>query len=218
MYNQIKKVAMEAALKAGAYQQKRRGHIKEITYKGAINIVTDVDKSCEKMIIKHILTNFNDHGILAEESDPRAENAEYKWIIDPIDGTTNYAQGLPIYCVSIGVEYKSEMIVGVVYAPDLGEMFYAVKGKGAFLNKKRIFVSKKAELDNSFLVTGFAYDVRSAKLDNIDNFEILIKRTLAVRRLGSAAIDMSYVACGRFDGFWEKGLQPWDAAAGMLIV
>ena len=214
----LKKVAIEAALKAGAYQMKRKGHIKEISYKGAINIVTDVDKKSEKMIISHIKKNFKGHGFIAEESEPVLNDADYIWIIDPLDGTTNYSQELPVYCVSIGLQYKGEVILGVVYAPELNELFYAQKGKGAFLNNKRIKVSDEKKLNKSFLATGFAYDVRKTKLDNIDNFECFVKKSLAVRRLGSAAIDMCYVGCGRFDGYWERNLQPWDAAAGLLII
>lgn len=210
--------AITAALKAGSYAKKRKGRIRKISYKGEINLVTDVDKTCEDIIVSAIQKNFPCHGILSEEGYGSLSHAEYRWIIDPLDGTTNYSRALPIYCVSIALEFRGKIIAGVVYDPEREELFRAEAGRGAFLNKKRIFVSNTRSLKDGFFVTGFAYDVKTSKFDNIDYFRKFIKRSLAVRRLGAAALDLSYVACGRFDGFWEMNLHPWDSAAGMLIV
>lgn len=216
--NPFLKTALETARKAGRYAKKRKGSIKSITFKGSINLVTDVDKSCENIIISGIKKDFPSHGILSEESNPTTNSSPYKWIIDPLDGTTNYSKGLPIYSVSVALEYRGRIIAGAVYDPERDEMFYAERGKGAFCNKKRIHVSKEKKLSNAFLVTGFSYNVQTTDFDNVKYFKAFLKRTLAVRRLGSAALDLSYVAGGRFDGFWELNLHPWDTAAGSLIV
>jgi len=211
-------VAIECALKAGDYARKRKGNIKKISFKGEINLVTDVDKKCEGIIVNTIKNYFPSHNILSEESYSEINTSGYRWIIDPLDGTTNYAHGLPIYSISIALEQNDELFLGVVYQPEYREMFRAEKGKGAFLNKKRIYVSHIKELKKSLLVTGFAYNIRRAMRNNIDHFERFLKASQAVRRLGSAALDLCYVACGRFEGFWEMNLHPWDSAAGKLIV
>jgi len=211
-------VAMDAALKAGRYAKSRKGKIKRITYKGSINLVTDVDAACEDMIVRAVRSNFPDHEILAEESYHKPGSGDYRWVIDPLDGTTNYSRSLPIYSVSIALEYRSKTVLGVVYNPERDELFHAESGKGAYLNKKRIHVSEVSRLKQALLVTGFAYNMNSAKNDNVGFFKAFLKRSLAVRRLGSAAIDLCYVACGYFDGFWEMNLHPWDSAAGTLIV
>jgi len=211
-------VAIESALEAGSYARKRKGKIKRISFKGDINLVTDVDSTCEDIIVNRIQKNFPSHSILAEESHRKISPAEYRWIIDPLDGTTNYSRNLPIYSVSIALEHLGRPIVGVVYDPERDELFKAEIGKGAYLNKKRIRTSKTRLMKHAFLVTGFAYNIRLAKRDNMEYFKTFVKKALAVRRLGSAALDLSYVACGRFDGFWEMNLQPWDCAAGVLIV
>lgn len=210
-------VAVKAALKSGRFIKSSVGKIEKISYKGRDNIVTDVDKKAEAMIIKDILAAFSDHSILSEESAPRSGSASYKWIIDPLDGTTNFAHAFPFFCVSIGLEFDGAMILGVVYDPMRDELFVAERGKGAYLNNKRIRVSKTAKLIDSFLATGFSYGLKR-KDRNIANFRNLLTRTLGIRRAGSAALDLCYVACGRFDGFWEMDLHPWDSAAGMLIV
>ena len=144
--------------------------------------------------------------------------AEYRWVIDPLDGTTNYAHGLPIYSISIALERNDGVVLGVVYDPERGELFQAEKAKGSYLNKKRIRVSKAQNLKKALLVTGFAYDIRKTTQNNMNYFTKFLKKSRALRRLGSAALDLSYVACGRFDGFWEMNLHPWDSAAGSLIV
>jgi myo-inositol-1(or 4)-monophosphatase len=230
------KVAIKAALDAGNYILSKVGKFGRISYKGRINLVTEVDKESEKIIINHIKKSFSDHSFLAEESGycsviaevaslPRnfgvARNDDvscYKWIIDPLDGTTNFAHGLGIFCVSVGLEENGKPVIGVVYDPTRKEMFFAASGCGAYLNKKRIHVSKISLLSKSLLVTGFAYNIKEARYTNIENFRKFLLISQAVRRTGSAAIDLCYVACARFDGFWEVGLHPWDTAAGSLIV
>jgi len=222
------KVAIEAARYAGRYMLKKIGNFGEISYKknNMINLVTESDKKSEKIIINHIRKNFPGHSFLAEESGEIASlpsvarndaGSGFKWIIDPIDGTTNYAHGLGIFCTSIGLEKDGVVIAGVVYDPSRDELFFAEKNKGAFLNKKQIYVSAISDISKSLLVTGFAYNFKEAKYANIENFKNFLLVSQAVRRTGSAAIDLCYVACGRFDGFWEVGLNPWDTAAASLI-
>jgi myo-inositol-1(or 4)-monophosphatase len=191
--------------------------VAEISHKGRDNIVTDVDKKAEAMIIKDILAAFPGHSILSEESEPRSGLAPYTWIIDPLDGTTNFAHAFPFFCVSIALEKSGRVVLGVVYDPIREELFFAEKGRGAYLNGKKIHVSKVKKLIDSFLATGFSYGIKR-KDRNISYFRELLTRTQAIRRAGSAALDLCYVACGRFDGFWEMDLHPWDSAAGMLIV
>lgn len=217
MYDKFKKIAIEAALSSGALIKSSVGRIGKVSYKGNDNIVTDVDKKSEKLIIRKILSNFGDHSILAEESLPHDGSSGYRWIIDPLDGTTNFAHAFPFFCVSIALEYNGEVILGVVYDPMRDELFYAQSGKGAYRNNKRIFVSKTKLLSQSFLATGFSYGNRR-KAENIGHFEDMLMKSLAIRRPGAAALDLCYIACGRFDGFWELDLHPWDSAAGMLIV
>ncbi len=211
-------VAIESAIKAGDYARKRKGKIKNISYKGEINLVTDVDKTCEDIIVGTIKKYFPSHSILSEENYTLVMPAEYRWVIDPLDGTTNYAHGLPIYSISIALERNDGVVLGVVYDPERGELFQAEKAKGSYLNKKRIRVSKAQNLKKALLVTGFAYDIRKTTQNNMNYFTKFLKKSRALRRLGSAALDLSYVACGRFDGFWEMNLHPWDSAAGSLIV
>lgn len=210
--------AVEAAKEAGSYASGRIGKLKEISHKdGVNNLVTDVDKTSEKMIIGRIKNKFPDHSVLAEESGEHASGGEVKWIIDPLDGTINYAHGFPIYCVSIAVSIKESVAVGVVYDPSRDELFSAEEGKGAFLNGTKISVSKRPLLKESLIATGFAYSTEG-RIANIDYFKKMLEKAQAVRRAGSAALDLSYVACGRLDGFWEMGLCPWDTAAAQLIL
>ena len=212
------KVAVAAALAAGRIQKERADNIGEIRYKGEINLVTEVDLLCEKEIITSIKKQFPDHAFLAEESGATEGDADHLWIIDPLDGTVNYAHGYPCYCVSIGYQRKGEVVVGVVYNPCLDELFVAEKGRGATLNGKAIAVSPATELKKSLLATGFAYDINESTNNNLDHFENLIKACQAIRRPGSAAMDLCYTAMGRFEGFWELKLHPWDYAAGWLMV
>jgi myo-inositol-1(or 4)-monophosphatase len=191
----------------------------EIQSKDTINnLVTEVDKKSEEAIINAIRATFPDHYILSEEAGDLSTDSAYKWIIDPIDGTVNFAHGIPICCVSIGLEFEGVVQMGVVLNPFMNELFFAEKDKGAFLNGKPIKVSGKLDLESACLVTGFPYRWAQVDTDPIPVFEKFIRKGLPVRRLGSAAIDLCWVACGRFDAFWEYNLNPWDIAAGYLIV
>lgn len=190
-----------------------------ISHKDTINnLVTEADKKAEEAIITTIREDYPDHYILSEEIGEIKKDSSVKWIIDPIDGTVNFAHGIPICCVSIGVEQDGEMILGAVYNPLMNELFFAQKGFGATLNDKLISVSRKTDISNACLVTGFPYNWEEAANNPLNVFERFIRQGLPVRRLGSAAIDLCWVACGRFDGFWEHHLNPWDSAAGYLIV
>jgi len=213
-------VAVEAALEAGKYLKMNVGKIRHIERKGGqeTNLVTEIDKKSEQLIINKIKQHFPHHDFLGEEYGSADVKSEYKWIIDPLDGTVNYTHALPIYCVSIGLEYKGEIILGAVYDPSRDELFSAEKGKGAWLNKKRIGVTKTIKLIESLVVTGFAYDVNDRPEPSVTHFKNFLAEAQAIRRLGSAALDLCYVAAGRFEGFWEGVIRPWDMAAGVLIV
>jgi len=182
------------------------------------NLVTEVDKKSESKIIEVIRNEFPNHNILSEEIGALDTDSDVKWIIDPIDGTINYAHSIPICCVSIGIEKKGEIILGLVYNPMNGELFFAEKGKGAFLNDKKISISKEDNLYKSLLVTGFPYDTSNNPHKPVKVFAEFVNSDIPVRRLGSAALDLCWTACGRFDGFWEYNLNPWDVAAGYLIM
>ncbi len=215
----LKSVLMQA-VQAGASEMLR---FRDLDFKisnkeGINNLVTEVDHASEKAIIEVIKQNYPDHNILTEESGEIYQDSEYKWIIDPIDGTVNFANGIPLCCVSIGVEHNGKMILGAVLNPFMNELFVAEKGKGATLNDKKIEVSKKDKVINSCLVTGFPYTYLDEPNGPLQVFERFIRKGIPVRRLGSAAIDLCWVACGRFDGFYEHQLQAWDSAAGFLIV
>lgn len=189
----------------------------EIKYKGVIDLVTEVDHESEAFLVGEIKKKFPDHYILAEESGETKGNADNIWYIDPLDGTVNYAHHIPVFCVSIAYAANGKTVLGAIYDPMRDEMFTAERGKGAQLNGKTIRASATTELQKSLLVTGFPYDTWDTKQDNFRNFEKLAKMTQGVRRLGSAALDAAYVGAGRFDGFWELSLKPWDIAAGGLI-
>jgi myo-inositol-1(or 4)-monophosphatase len=192
-----------------------------IDFKGEVNLVTEADRAAEAVVIQTLRKKFPAHRFLAEEGGAQ-DGAEsigsvHKWIIDPLDGTTNFAHCYPTFCVSIGLEIRGEMALGVVYDPLRQEMFLAEKGKGATMNGRPIHASKPEKINASLLVTGFAYDVREDLTNNLDHFSNFSLRAQGVRRTGSAALDLCYVACGRFDGFWELKLAPWDTAAAFLI-
>lgn len=189
----------------------------QVGYKGVIDLVTEVDHQSEKFLLGEIRKDFSDHHIFSEESGIIQGNAEHVWYIDPIDGTVNYAHHIPIFCVSIGYAFQGELTVGAVYDPMRDEMYLAERGKGATLNGRPLRVSGATELQRSLLVTGFPYDAWDTPQDNFANFVKFGKISQGVRRLGSAALDLCYVAAGRFDGFWEMALNPWDVAAGGLI-
>ncbi|MBI5235262.1 MAG: inositol monophosphatase [Deltaproteobacteria bacterium] len=216
----IKNTALHAAKTAGLLLREKIGAKRRIEHKGAIDLVTEMDKRSEALIIREIKKKYPDHGIMAEESASLTATAKHgcRWIIDPLDGTTNYAHGLPVFCVSIGFEKAGKIIFGVVYNPMLDEMFVAEKGRGARLNGKKIKVSAIGSLDSSLLATGFPYDIRTTKKNNLDHFKAFAVRAQAIRRAGAAALDLCYVACSRFDGFWELKLKPWDTAAASMIV
>jgi len=189
-----------------------------VYYKGTIDLVTEADRMSEELIVAQIVRRYPDHGILSEESAAKNERATTRWIIDPLDGTTNYAHGFPFFCVSIALEKEGIVVLGVVYDPLRGEMFFAERGKGAFLNGKKIRVSSETDLSRSLLATGFPYDIRVSTDNNLNLFSSMIMKAQAVRRPGAAALDLSYLAAGRLDGFWELKLKPWDTAAGCLMV
>jgi myo-inositol-1(or 4)-monophosphatase len=210
--------ALTLARRAGMYLKEGLNEKHRIDYKGEINIVTEADRMSEKIITSAIRETFPGHGILAEESTAFVGEEDCRWIIDPLDGTTNYAHGYPVFCVSIALEEHGAMRLGAVYNPMLDEMFLAEKGQGAFLNGRRIHVSATPELARALLATGFPYDIREGGEDNMNYFHGLALKAQAIRRAGAAALDLAYVAAGRFDGFWELKLMPWDTAAGTLLV
>lgn len=217
-FQQYLTVAEKIARRAGAMLAEAISRVHQVEYKGEINLVTEMDKKCEAFIVEALTTAFPDHAIVAEEGSAIASSSGYRWFVDPLDGTTNYAHGLPIYCVSLGLEKDGELICGVVFDPSQDELFTATADGGAFLNGKPLRVSTETELLKSLLVTGFPYDIRQTRHDNLANFCTFAKRARAVRRLGSAALDLCWIAAGRFDGFWELKLSPWDMAAGVLFV
>jgi myo-inositol-1(or 4)-monophosphatase len=212
------RIAIAAAKEAGRIQMLHFGHSHPVEYKGEFNPVTEVDRLCERAIVKMTSDAFPDHDILTEESPFQGKGSPWKWIIDPLDGTTNYFHGFPCFCVSIGLEVEGEVKLGVVYVPPLNELFHTEKGKGAFLNGERIVVSRADRLSKSLLCTGFPYDVHEHVDFYLRFFHQFITRSFAIRRPGSAAIDLSYLAAGRFDGFWEFKLHAWDVAAASLLI
>ncbi len=219
MFLDLLEDAKKAAIIAGDILMEGFGtNFKIHNKEGRNNLVTEYDFKSEKAIIEFLSNKYPTHSFLAEESGHTTNDIEVRWIIDPLDGTVNYANNLPIFSVSIAAEYKNEIVAGVVYNPILKELFYASKNGGAFLNGEKIICSESDDLNTSFLVTGFPYNVDKNPYSCVDTFVKVVLQGIPVRRLGSAAIDLAYVACGRFDGFWEISLQPWDMAAGYLIV
>ena len=211
--------AIDASQQAGALLLKYAGAGFHIEYKNPINLVTDADRAAEQCIIDRIKTHFPAHRFFAEERGRlEEEQSPYLWIIDPLDGTTNFAHGYPAYCVSIGLEYEGRCVLGAIFDPSRNELFTAIEHRGAQLNGRPIHVSNAMTLDSSLLVTGFAYDIRETPRNNLDHFAKFALKAQGLRRTGSAALDLCYVAAGRFDGFWEVRLNPWDMAAGSVIV
>ncbi|HLP47480.1 MAG TPA: inositol monophosphatase family protein [Candidatus Kapabacteria bacterium] len=217
-YEKILAIAREAALTAGNYLKENFDRKPAIEYKSAIELVTERDRESQQIIYQIIKKHFPNHSILGEEDLDEVEEKDLLWMIDPIDGTTNFAHSLPIFSVSIAFLVEGKTQVGVVFAPILGEMFYTIRGGGAFLDKKQIHVSQEKDLRKSLLCTGFPYDIRESENNNLNHFNKFVLQALAVRRLGSAAIDLCYTAAGRLDGFWELKLKPWDTAAAFLMV
>jgi myo-inositol-1(or 4)-monophosphatase len=216
-YLKYLKIAVLAAKEGGKVLTKYYQAKLDVEFKGKRDPVSQADRNSQKKIISVIKKNFPQHGVLAEE-DGVKDIKEFCWIIDPLDGTVNFVHSLPIFCVSIALQYKDEIIVGVIYNPISKELFGAYKGGGAYLNGKKIRVSKNADLLKCIAVTGFPYDLEKRQKRVLKNFNNMLKYTQGLRRLGSAALDAAYVACSRFDFFWEEGLKPWDIAAGIIIV
>ena len=220
MYEPELQLAIEAARLGGAVLREGIGKIRDVRtvgYKGEVDLVTEYDKRSEGLIVAAIRARFPDHTVLAEEGTTGGNDPQHRWIIDPLDGTTNFAHGYPICCVSIAYEHRGELAVGVVYDPFRDELFQAVRGQGAQLNAAPLRVSGTPDLAHALLATGFPYD-RSTLGPVLEHWGRLVRQAQAVRRDGAAALNLCYVAAGRFDGFWEATLQAWDAAAGVLIV
>jgi len=205
------------ARQAGAVLMTGYGNVRHIRQKGVIDLVTEFDKRSEEVILSFIQREFPDHAVLAEESGHNNTISEYQWVIDPLDGTTNYTHGIPIFSVSIGLLKNNVPLVGVVYDPFRNEMFSAELGRGATLNNQPIHVSSRMDLGQAVISTGFPYDVRTNPRNNLAQFVQFQLRTQAVRHLGSAALDCTWTAMGRLDGYWEFGVKPWDIGAGALI-
>lgn len=214
----FEQVAIGAAKKAGLLLKSRLGQKRRVKYKGPVNLVTEMDLLAEKVIVSEIREHWPDHSVLAEEKTDLRGDSPYRWVIDPLDGTTNYAHGFPVFSVSIALQKEENVILGVVYDPTRDELFVGKKGEGARLNGRKIHVSSTPKLSECLLATGFPYDLRENAADNFDHFRNFALHAHAVRRAGSAALDLCYVAAGRFDGFWEMRLGPWDMAAGTLMV
>lgn len=210
-------VAVRAARASGRIQKRSLTGSFRIGFKGESNLVTDVDLLCEERIVALIRRHFPSHGFFAEERGETSGTSPYRWIIDPLDGTTNYAHGYPCFCTSIALEKDGEIVLGVVFDPLRNELFTAQKGRGARLNGRKIGPSTTAALSQSLLATGFPYHVKQSR-QNLREFRGFMLHCRAVRRDGSAALDLCYTAMGRFDGFWEFSLSPWDMAAGGLIL
>jgi myo-inositol-1(or 4)-monophosphatase len=213
-------LARELAARAGTLQRERYETGLHVETKASpIDLVTEVDRACEALIVEGIRTARPADVILAEEGGgSRRPDAATCWIVDPLDGTTNFAHGFPRFCVSIGIERSGRREVGLVYDPLLDERFEAVRGAGAWLGERRLRVSRESSLERSLLATGFPYDIHGSEDDNLASFARLAKTARGIRRDGSAALDLCYVAAGRLDGYWERKLRPWDVAAGLLIV
>lgn len=215
----MKNTLLKAATEAGKILKENFEGSFKISSKDVVsNLVTEIDKKSEDKIFEIIKKDFPGHYILSEEAGAIVQDSEYKWLIDPIDGTVNYAHSIPLTCVSIALEKKGEVIMGVVFNPISNEFFFSEKGEGAFLNDEKIFVSKNEDIQKSLLVTGFPYNSSSYIPDPVSVFKKFIMIDVPIRRLGSAALDLCWTACGRFDGFWEYNLNAWDVAAGYLIL
>ena len=216
--NQVLEFAVQLAFESGRIQKSHFQESHSIYHKGEINIVTEVDLECQARIMSLIGERFPGDHIISEEKDNVFDGHGNKWIIDPVDGTTNYAHGYPFFCTSIAYEVEGQVVCGVVYNPIFDELFFAERGKGSYLNGQRLHVSSTGEMKQALLVTGFPYDLATSSRNNIDHFVAFLYKAQAVRRDGSAALNLSYVAAGRFDAFWELKLNPWDTAAGLLVL
>jgi len=213
------KTVLQAAKAAGKIHRQNYGNVRSIRFKSGnkLNLVTEVDGRCEKVILGILKKRFPTHNFWGEESGRGNVPSEYTWLVDPLDGTTNYAHAYPFFCVSIALTRGKDLVAAVVYDALRDECFTAEKGRGAFLNGKRIRVTRTTDLKQSLVCTGFAYQVMKTNY-NFENFRAFVRASQGVRRDGSAAMNLAYVAAGRFDGFWERGIQAWDMAAGVLLV
>lgn len=216
--NRYLKLACEAARQAGALVQERVEGVRTIEYKGVIDPVTEVDRASERLLVEFFRRETPEADVLAEEEAHDTSGRELCWVIDPLDATINYAHRLPVYCVSIGLELRGRPVVGAVYDPASDEMFCATQTTPATLNDRPIFVSDIADIDRALLATGFPYDKRTNPENNLDHFSLMLVSCQGVRRVGSAALDLCWTAAGRYDGYWELSLSPWDISAGRLIV
>ena len=214
----LKKVGIDAAYEGAEITRSLIGKIRHIQKKGEIDLLTEADLGSEKAIITKIQTYFPDHAIIAEESQPINEASTYQWVIDPLDGTTNFSHAIGHYAISIALSVDHTIVLGIVLNPETDELFTAVKGQGAFLNDAPIKVSQIATVSDSLLVTGFPYNFKEIYDAVIQRFSNCLRAAQGIRRFGAAALDLCYIACGKFDGFWEQNLKPWDTAAGFLIV
>jgi myo-inositol-1(or 4)-monophosphatase len=213
----LKKIGVAAAFKGGNELRSYYGKLSGIGKKGAIDLVTVADTRSEEIIIDTIKKAFPDHTILAEESGLNQGDADHLWIIDPLDGTTNFAHNLDLFSISIAYAFKRKVVLGIVLSPETRELFTAMQGRGSDLNGRPLSVSDSKTVSDSLLVTGFPYNIKDIIDQAMTRFSNCLKASQGVRRLGSAAIDLCYVACGRFEAFWEQNLKPWDTAAGELI-
>lgn len=209
--------AIPIARVAGDMLAANLGGARTVELKGEINLVTEMDRRAEDLIVGALVKEFPDFAIIAEEGSAKKTTSGFAWYIDPLDGTTNYAHGLPVFCVSMGLWKHDTPICGIVYHPMGREMFSAASGAGAFLGERRLTVSKTTELGHAILATGFPYDIRESEFDNLDHFARFAKSARAIRRMGAAALDLAWTAAGRFDGFWEMKLSPWDFAAATIL-
>jgi len=213
-------VAITAAKRAGTIIRENSGTLQhdQIQFKKKFDYVTKIDRDSEALIVNLIREHFPQHAILAEETGGLEIKSSYQWIIDPLDGTTNFIHGIPVCAISIALTYLSEIILGVVYDPFRDELFYAEKNKGAFLNNRKISVSKENDFTRCLIATGFPFKDKNLLAPYLEVFSTIFNQVSGIRRMGSAALDLAYVACGRVDGFWEFKLSPWDIAAGALLV
>jgi myo-inositol-1(or 4)-monophosphatase len=210
-------LALPIAQAAGNMLAENLGGTRTVELKGAIDLVTEMDRRSEDLIVERLTRAFPDFRIVAEEGSIRQGESGPAWYIDPLDGTTNYAQRLPIFCVAMGLVLGKTPICGIVYHPMGKEMFTGVRGAGAFLGDQKLHVAQTEDLGDAVLATGFPYDIRESEIDNLDHFARFAKKTRAIRRMGAAALDLAWTAAGRFDGFWEMKLSPWDCIAGALM-
>jgi len=211
-------IAIQAAQAGGKVLQQKFGSTLQVAHKGEVDLVTEADVAAEQAIVEVIRGTFPRHNVLAEEQEYGKEASNYCWIIDPLDGTTNFAHGFPWFCVSIALAVEREVVLGVILNPISGELFRAERGGGAYVNDIPLQVSKIDQLHQALLATGFPYDRKTSPLNNYDHFVQFQQAAQACRRAGSAALDLAYTAAGRFDGYWELKLKPWDVAAGQLLV